>query len=272
MNKKDKNKKHIPYKMQFDILHITENGFYDEDYLFNNKLKSNFVSEKEINKDGYRCDNFIKNHEGLHILFSGCSVSFGYGLTLEETWTKKVFNSINNIKKCSGYFNLSIPGSSLLNQITDIFKYCRNYGNPEYILFSIPDLKRFYYYHHEKNKIGNAFYNQENDKNYRIIEVLYYQYYYMLDQYCRSNNINLISFTWSNLQIDEGVFDRVNITSFNTFYILNKEKMEKYILKYCENNKNDFFALVARDNRHFGTAYHDFWAKEIFSIIENTLV
>ena len=39
-----------------------------------------FGDEKEINSKNFRSNEFIKKHEGKHILFSGCSVTSGVGL------------------------------------------------------------------------------------------------------------------------------------------------------------------------------------------------
>jgi len=264
----------------FDIVHINKTLLYNKKYLFDNKPISKFFGThirehddyySQLNKNGYRCDNFINNHDGLHLLFSGCSVSYGSGLEINEVWTNKVFTAVNKIKSCSGYFNLSFPGTGLINQIVDIFKYCSLYSKPNYIIINIPDLTRFYYYNDEYSEIGDAFYNLK-DNNYSIIQLLYYQYYLMLYEYCKSNNIRLITFTWAETQLESEIFKKCNISNFDTFYYFNKKNMENFILEYVKNNKNDKYALKARDKDHFGTAYHEYWAQQIISIIISDIV
>jgi hypothetical protein len=271
-----------PIKINYDIIHANKSIFYTKEILFsdkpiskkyglNNKTQKDFI-DNELNIDGYRSDNFTNNHNGLHIIFTGCSVTFGSGLKQEEIWTKKLYNSIKNIKDCSGYYNLAFPGTGLPNQIIDIFKYCKTYGNPNYIFFAIPDFTRFYYYNKDINNIGDAFYNINDDETYKVIGLLYYQYYYMLDYFCKSNNINLISFTWEDNNLKNSFFEKTKINNFDTFYIFDNEKKEKYIFEYTQNSPNDKFAIKARDKDHFGTAYHSFWSSEIFDIIKTKMI
>ena len=98
---------------------ITKNNI-----LANNKF---FIgtNQKELNSNGYRSDEFIDEHKFKHIIFSGCSYTWGSGLLINEVWSKKVYDLILKNEKLSGYFNLGVPGSSIINQIIDIFKYCK---------------------------------------------------------------------------------------------------------------------------------------------------
>ena len=83
----------------------------------------------------------------------------------------------------------------------------------------------------------------------------------MLEQYCRSNNIKLMSFTWYQ---DETNLIISNIKNFNTFYPIDKKNLLDYVDSYCNSNPNDKFSRVARDNMHFGTAYNDYWSNFIY--------
>ena len=109
----------------------------------NNRFKKTNIEIKknEINSLNFRSDNFIKTHEGLHIVFSGCSNTWGTGL-----------NKILKENPCSGYFNLGILGTSVASQIINLFKYFKEYGNPDIIFINFPDLLRFYGYS-DKGKI-----------------------------------------------------------------------------------------------------------------------
>jgi hypothetical protein len=234
---------------------ITKNSIF-----LNNKF---FIStnQNEINSSGYRSDEFVDDHKFNHIIFSGCSYTWGSGINKDKVWSKIVYDLISKNKKLSGYFNLGVPGSSIINQITDIFKYCKTYGNPNVIFLNIPDPRRFYIY----NKALDVF----HDGNYEIdslsiIKILNFQYYFLLDQYCNSNNIQLYCFSWND---QSKLFDKNNdniINNFKNFYRLNIKENANHVLEYKNNNKGDTFSDTAADGVHLGTAHHDYWANFIY--------
>ena len=76
-----------------------------------------------MNNCGHRSDDFIKNHDGLHILFAGCSVTFGEGLPYMSNWSGKLYNKISKQIKTSGYFSLSFLGGDTTLIIANIYKY-----------------------------------------------------------------------------------------------------------------------------------------------------
>jgi hypothetical protein len=229
--------------------------------MFSN-YKSQGIKEEEINIQFYRSENFKKNHDGLHILFTGCSYTFGIGMLYDEVWSKIVYDKICKNNTVSGYYNLGIPGTSMYNQVSQIFKYCNTYGNPDVIFYAIPDLGRFYGYDKKGDNILNAFYKGESRK---ILKALAFQYYLMLDTYCKTNNINLYAFTWVPSEADTYEdFDKSNISSFDTFYKYKTKDCAQFVIDYKKNNKEKKFIEMARDNDHLGIAYHEYWAKFIY--------
>ena len=56
--------------------------------------------EYNLNEDYFRSDNFKKEHDGLHILFSGCSESEGVGANIEYAWTHILYKKISLINIC----------------------------------------------------------------------------------------------------------------------------------------------------------------------------
>lgn len=225
--------------------------------------------KNEINKNGYRCDSFTDKHEGTHVLFSGCSVTFGSGLELNDTWAKKVYDKISKIEKTSGYFNIGVWGNSILNQISDLFKYFYTYGNPNTIFICIPDLSRFYVYDLDNKNIVDGLYNKQSQN---IINLLSYQYYLMLYQYCNVNNIRLITFSWFTVE-DKTTndFEESKIKYFNTFYDFNLEDLAEFVKNFSEKNPNMLNVLDAMDGEHMGIAYHEFWADFIYEKYLNQL-
>jgi hypothetical protein len=216
-----------------------------------------FGNEKEINSKNFRSNEFIKDHKSKHILFSGCSVTSGVGLLEEEIWSKKVYNKILEKEECSGYFNIAISATGVCDQVSNMFKYFNIYGNPDVIFFMMPDNGRFYAYDKEFKKVRNAFVEDE-DRN--LILFLYKQYYMMLESYCKTNNIDLFSFTYIN-ELQEN-FKKY----FKTFYEIDKNKMIDFVFDYIENNKKNQYLEKARDNEHFGIAYHEYWSNFIYEI------
>jgi hypothetical protein len=255
----------LPFKEDLLFDNIMNSPVKDYDSWTQDFKKENpSLNKDEINNHGFRSDNFKKEHEFNHILFAGCSYTWGVGLDIEEVWSKTIYNEISKNTKCSGFFNIGIPGSSIINQIFYIFKYCQIYGNPNTIFFNIPDLKRFYFYN---NKDKN-FYEGGYDQGFieKIVEVLSFQYYYILEQYCNTNNIKLYSFSWYRSEntkskfISNGVDTDTVLKNFKTFYAYSTNELIDFVFDYSQNNKNDKFLELARDTNHLGTAYHAFWS------------
>ena len=232
---------------------------YKKDFIFKNEPASNSNDEYEKkNLQGFRSDNFKNNNINLHILFNGCSNTEGYGLLLEETWSKKLYNKIFEKEKCEDYYNIAISVSSVMNQVITFFKYFKMYGNPDVIFYNITDNFRFYIY--DKEEYKNAFYSRQDVP---LINLICYQYYFMLEQYCKSNNIKLFSFTWV-----DGEEEYIKIlNNFDTFYKIDRNKMLSYVYEYKEKNKNESFCKyieLARDGEHPGIGINDYWANFMY--------
>jgi len=233
--------------------------FEDKDFFdisFNN-FNVNFKKE-EFNSFGYRSDEFIKEHFHEHILFVGCSITYGVGLEKEKTWPDILYKKISKEKKLSGYFNLSVPGSSIFDQVFRIFKYFKEFGHPKHLFLNIPEAMRFYL--NEDKIIYNAIYD---NYEYNLLSLLGYQYYLMLDSYCKTNKINLYCFSNTN-QETKLSFDEILSTNFDTYYANNQDKKWQYIFNYHINKKEDKNWDKAKDEKHPGTGYHLYWANFIY--------
>ena len=221
------------------------------------------LKKEELNSYNYRSEEFINDHNGKHVLFVGDSNTWGTGLLYEEQWSRKLYKLIANDKEVSGYFNIGCVASSIIHSIITIFKYCKQFGNPDCIFFNMHKLNSFYAYDQELNKITDAWY-----KRHPVIDLLSYHYYFMLDQYCESNNIKLLSFTGYNVEptMKRALSDS-RIDQFKTFYKLDEDEMESFIKEYKDNNKHLEEAKYfdkARDGDHDGVAYHAYWAEYMY--------
>lgn len=228
---------------------------WDEKRQINNKE----VFQNEINEFGFRSSNFKKQHSGKHILFLGCSYTWGTGLFIDEVWSKIVYEQIKIDQHTDDYFNLAIPGDSIYISIINAFKYFKNFSNPDIIFFNIQNLERFFAYDKHTNKLFRSII-EDNE----ILTLLAYHYYYMLEQYCQINNIKLLSFSWS---------EKCNeyFQKFSTFYPLDFQEMHNFVTEFCSQLSNDDACMIARDGKHLGFAYHKYWAKHIYKQYEDAI-
>jgi hypothetical protein len=82
----------------------------------------------------YRCEDFDKN---VDILFSGCSMTYGYGLPVELTFPHIVSNKLNY-----SYANIGLLSESVSSQVRRTFAYFKKYGHPKYLYAVYPDFGR----------------------------------------------------------------------------------------------------------------------------------
>jgi hypothetical protein len=236
------------------------------------------------NPMGYRSMPFTEKHDGLHLLFSGCSNTVGEGLFFHETWSHKVFAEISKTAKPSGFYNLSLGGIGFVTIIANIFKYFRKYGNPDAIFINFPDLLRFYSYDKKTNqyfyssKIEHDFNNMEKELENSVysLKLLLYHYYLMLETYCKTNNIKLISFTW-DLEKRKNVPSTLELFQefgFKSFMPIDEDDLVEDISDYTLSHPEEKeFAIFSRDGQHSGIAINDFWSKKVFqkylSLVKN---
>lgn len=214
---------------------------------------------QNLNSLGYACDDFKTIHDGKHILFNGCSQTYGYGIEHDENWTTKVYDHISKHFKTSGYYNIAYPARGIHNIIFETIKYCETYGSPDYIFICFPDIHRFFGTSTE-DKLNKQYtlttkVASEEDLNlfYDWAKPTIFQYYYMLEKYCELKNIKLFSFSWQ-LETEE-MFKEFN---FKSFYFPDEPRKYHYIQDYHIKNPNDPYYLIARDDCHLGTGWHSY--------------
>jgi tRNA(Ile)-lysidine synthase TilS/MesJ len=86
----------------------------------------------------------------------------------------------------------------------------------------------------------------------------------MLEQYCEQNNIKLFSFSWN--EKNNNYFK-----DFKTFYSLDFNKIKEFVSQYEIKHPNVEGSILARDNQHVGSAYHNCWAEHIYSEYERSV-
>lgn len=267
---------------------------------FGDNLIGNDLSYKNLsltyNSKNFACDEFSSSHEGKHILFSGCSITFGEGLSNKDTWAYQTYSKINNTVGCSGYFNIAQSGTGIIEIIINLFKYFKLYGNPDHIFLNLPEQARSINYLTIKSEdvvfdgYARKFYDPEDFEN---ILLLNYQYYFMLEQYCNSNNIKLYSFSWNTEALKGEKYEPVNfnklfcdildesqrkdifngtnyifpIYNFKSFYLYDYKTFIDDISLIDYNFKGDReLSLVSADGIHPGKFYHVAWSNFIYNV------
>lgn len=255
----------------------SEKGINDLDKSVEYKYNSNF----------FRSDNFTNIHDGLHILFSGCSESEGVGDNIENAWTHILYNKIIKNTKCSGFFNLSRSGWGWTKIITNALIYFEKYGYPDAYFVLLPNHQRMHKFYkvpsfgdgervsqwrHDQlypkghyvvpidQKNNEKFLSEEKEYNEDFLKFLLA--WKMFNKICIDNNIKLFFSTWDPL-------DAENLTNLNIFEnfldLSTKYALTPYTKEWYETNEKTKFDINKRDG-HYGIIFHNFWADRFYSL------
>lgn len=256
--------------------HLVLNKFSKDLDGWGNLFKELADVEIKLNSKNFRCEEFGTNQNKEHLLFSGCSTTFGYGLEEDELWSKKLYKKIKKDKEVSGYFNLAMPGIGCLEIVANIFKYINKFGNPNAIFIALPDVYRDYVeidYSVKTNSneikttdkdrgpdylVRHAIYDKNiYDKSSEICKINIFHYLLFLETYCKSNNIKLYYFSWDHK------FPKMDL---DRFFIFSEDSFIDFFKKNTNNYLKEKYAVTSRDDHHVGTAYHDFWCDSFYDI------
>lgn len=254
---------------------------------FSNKIDSNLINLMTF--DSRRSEKFSTVHNGKHILFAGCSVTEPRGISPEKGWAQKTFKEINKKEKLSGFYNISIGGSSIALQVSLIFKYMSSYGIPDTIFFNMPGSTRTFASDNKAYQIKNddiirngKIFNStimlsheiENPGSMIVAEFINFEMYRTLHEYAKLANIKLISFSWADSVgvWDPGVTENLFNKNFDSFYKIEVENFKNFVLEYINNDKNKSSTLlIANDYAHPGDAEHAYFANFVLAIY-NSLI
>jgi hypothetical protein len=210
--------------------------------------------EYSLNSSGQRCDEFKKTHEGKHILFAGCSITFGEGLPYKKNWSGYLYKKINKNNNLSGYYTIAYPGGGVDIVINNIYKYCDIYGIPDTIFLFLPESSRRFLWEKDRYYSINSSTNKEfYYETYGGIEnAIYFSYNHIknLEIFCNKLNVKLI---WSAWQEQESLMYK-EMDFKNYIYITNNDIINK------ATNYNDVdnpYYKIARDNAHPGILFSD---------------
>lgn len=142
------------------------NGYHILNHIPPERIKDgneDWEVEYSFNNDLFRSDHFQSNHDGLHVLFGGCSNTEGVGSNIHDNWSHMLYREISKYKKVSGYFSIAKGGYGWHQIFLNFKVYVEKYGAPDYYLVLHPDIMRFYEWKDEKKHWGYSWqYNQKN--------------------------------------------------------------------------------------------------------------
>ena len=213
-----------------------------------------------LNSHGLRSDEFRKKHSGTHIVFAGCSITFGEGLPIEKTWSRILHDRISSFEKTSGYFNIAAPGLTPIESIYQIENYMAEFGKPDVIFLNLPDFER-------------EGLTQSMDKALPESEMaemtlkLIHGTYDMFRRSCLNNGIKLFSFTWDHPEATYWDYPFDIVPGLEDFYLYSINDRSRHIYQYGidnpEEQKSDLYDK-ALDGEHPGSAVNDFYSKFMY--------
>lgn len=217
--------------------------------------------EYSYNNELFRCDHFTKDHEGLHILFGGCSNTEGTGSNIKDNWSYLLYQDISKHTNTSGFFSIAKGGYGW-HQILSNFKvYVKKYGAPDYYFVLHPNLLRYYVWQEETYRWKYVQRNgEEKDKaldlEYRNKFPDFAVAMTLFVEYCESVGTKLLWTTWATEQNE-------NLTNSHFFEstFFETKKVDKLWMQNARPDGN-----IAKDDINFrdnhpGKLAHELWYK-----------
>lgn len=221
------------------------------------------------NDDFFRCDNFKKDHDGIHILFAGCSQTEGVGGNIEDTWAYSLYNNLKNNNNVSGFYSIAKAGYGWQKVISNFLIYCNKYKKPDFLFILLPNVGRFYewdikysQWFYKQKYLEILFNDDEKTENNFINKKQYFELlinfkisWNLFENFCKDNNIKMLWSTWDEL-------DHINYLTMgienNYIPMADKNKIELYVKDYIKTNKIKPGDTEKRDG-HYGNIYHKYW-------------
>jgi hypothetical protein len=229
------------------------------------KDKEHLTVEYKYNSDFFRSDHFKKEHDGLHIVFTGCSNTEGVGLNINQTWSHMLHSRISEKIKTSGYFNLGKGGCGWHNIISNFQVYVNDFGAPDILFVLHPNILRGYDWDNNFNDRWS--YSQtdpvskETINNQKLIELHKKNFlnwvvaWNLFIRYCESLGTKVLWSTWDFWE-NQNIID---LGFFNDTYIsIPPEPSYDLIMSHCPDGKCKDNDIHARDG-HPGFLTHKTW-------------
>lgn len=222
----------------------------------------------KLNNHGHRSDDFKKlDSEQTNVLFAGCSTTFGEGIKQEHRWSDRLHEELKKYYTNLGDLQvLSYPGFGAETIVTNIFKYCKNFGLPKIIFLLIPDFLRSIGF--DQNNKNHFIPNIKMDYANNILKEntsseemygLFINNLRVLDIFCEINKIKLFIGTWDSST--DSLLKKSYINSYTSLVSDYNETFNQ--LKFLKlydglSNYDKKFAYDSRDGHHPGILVHQY--------------
>lgn len=232
------------------------------------------------NGQGFRADDFKETHDGMHILFSGCSQTEGVGSPIDTVWTKMLVDKIGKTNKVDGFYSIARAGQGWQKIIANYMVYVKRYGHPDYFFVMLPQIGRFwdwntleqrwYYvqrYPTSDAKSFNNWWNSQDEqdkdffrdvpltlKEHRKMFIDFTVGWKLFEEFCNSNNTKLL---WASCDYLENL--NYHRLPFSTSYVnLPFDELVEFIEKNTIDGKTGKYDIYRRDG-HMGILHHKYW-------------
>jgi hypothetical protein len=272
-----------------DLINLIKNNFNQHKKIYNYVFKDGYHTmehvpneyldlesdywfvEYKFNEDFFRCDNFKKDHDGLHVVFSGCSNTEGIGSNIEDTWSHMIYSDLSKITKTSGYFNLAKGGAGTQNIVSNFTKYVEKFGAPDLLMILHPNILRNYRWKQQKQKWE---FDQESPANSagKEFEEYYNKYlneilnwiveWNLFIKYCESIGTKIICCTWDAKE-EKNI---IEMELFRDTFLPLPAVSQELIKEFCPDGKCGKGMINARDV-HPGKIFH----KNVYNVFWNEL-
>jgi hypothetical protein len=237
------------------------------------KGREDWQVEYKLNSEIFRCDQFTRSHNGLHILFSGCSVTEGIGIKQEDVWAYKLYKKISEEREVSGYFNLAHAGNGYHQIIGNFLEYINKYGKPDIFVVLHPNTERYYRFLKDEESFKYEVEAQRVDDHSRPTTPEDYltsfgawaKVWDNFTSLCKVLNVELIWGTWDDI-------DQTNIKNLSLFKksfvpLQNFNDTSELSEKLADFELNDK-SIYARDT-HPGPVSHYIWSTDFYNAIKD---
>lgn len=229
----------------------------------------------KLNDYGLRSEEFTRDHSGKHILFAGCSNTFGMGMPEYAIWPKLVYEKISKTEKLSGFFNVGISGGTITEIFNQIVAYSSKFGVPDVLFINLPEHGR---------EAGRLVRSERPDRltmsqlNFMVLNEIVVGYYKAIMSLFNAFNTEIYLMSWDHHFLRPRKEDNPLLIQNDPrsrmpgIFVPDPDELAKYCLDYEDSDtyKNDKlskeFSLMSLDEDHPGFAVHSYWAEKMHDL------
>lgn len=208
-----------------------------------------------------------------NILFAGCSVTAGEYMPYGYAWPHHVYEYLKEKNINLGPKQiLGFPGGNAEKIISNVFKYVKTFGKPDYILLMLPDMYRLYTAYEDmfRPEITYASDSVVDDSTFPFQGMYNYQMAYRnLEIFCSLLKIKLITTSWEKCANAE--MERLK---FETYLPLKETSAGATVEKMSNSKYSNFkkeYYVYGSDNLHPGLMSHVNYADHFIERLENDI-